>query len=27
VQHTDQDVDRFVGNFSHLADRLFGQSA
>jgi glutamate-1-semialdehyde 2,1-aminomutase len=27
VQHTDQDVDRFVGNFSHLADRLFGQPA
>ena len=24
VQHTDEDVDRFVGNFSHLADELFG---
>ena len=24
VQHTDDDVDRFVGNFSHLADELFG---
>jgi glutamate-1-semialdehyde 2,1-aminomutase len=24
VQHTDDDVDRFVANFSHLADELFG---
>jgi glutamate-1-semialdehyde 2,1-aminomutase len=24
VQHTDEDVDRFVGNFSHLADSLHG---
>jgi glutamate-1-semialdehyde 2,1-aminomutase len=27
VQHTDQDVDRFVGNFSHLADQLFAPVA
>ena len=24
VQHTDADVDRFVANFAHLADELFG---
>ena len=26
VQHTDEDVDRFVGNFDHLADTLLGPS-
>ena len=27
VQHTDEDVDRFVANCDHLADRLTGRPA
>jgi hypothetical protein len=27
VQHTDEDVDRFVANFAHLADQLLGAPA